>query len=156
MGLLMTPTLGPRVRLGIVTTDMPLVAGSRDGDTSAIDFCNICQKCACACPVRAIPQGGREEIDGALRWKINADLCFRYWCVVGTDCGRCMAVCPYSHPNNWMHNGVRWAIRHSGMARRGSLWLDDIFYGREPAPTPAPSWIPHKPAHEQISDEGRE
>jgi ferredoxin len=155
MGLLMTPTLGPRVRLGIVTTDMPLVPGSRGGDTFMIDFCNICQKCARACPVRAIPQDGREEIDGALRWKINADLCFRYWCVVGTDCGRCMAVCPFSHPDNWMHNGVRWAIRHSGMARRGSLWLDDVFYGREPAPTPTPSWIPHKPTHEQISDEGR-
>jgi len=142
MGLLMTPELGPRVRLGVVTTDLPLIPDQRDEDTSVIDFCRICQKCAETCPSQSIPLEDREEIDGALRWRINADSCFRYWNRVGTDCGRCMAVCPYSHPNNPAHNLVRWAIRRSGAARRVALWLDDVFYGRKPAPRPAPSWIP--------------
>ena len=142
MGLLMTPELGPRVRLGVVTTDLPLIPDQRGDDTSVLDFCRICQKCVEACPSRSIPAGDREEIDGALRWRIDADSCFHYWNRVGTDCGRCMAVCPYSHPNNAAHNLVRWAVRRSGTARRVVLWMDDVFYGRKPAPRPAPGWVP--------------
>ena len=142
MGLLMTPELGPRVRLGVVTTDLPLIPDQRDDDTSGIDFCRICQKCAETCPGQSIPTGDRAEIDGASRWRINADSCFRYWNRVGTDCARCMAVCPYSHPNNPVHNLVRWTVRRSGAARRAVLWMDDVFYGRKPAPRPAPGWIP--------------
>ena len=142
MGLLMTPELGPRVRLGVVTTDLPLIPDQRNNDTSVLDFCRICQKCAETCPSRSIPFGDREEIDGALRWRINSESCFRYWNRIGTDCARCMAICPYSHPNNAAHNLVRWAVRRSGMARRVALWMDDLFYGRKPPPHPAPSWIP--------------
>jgi ferredoxin len=142
MGLLMTPEVGPRVRLGVVTTDLPLIADRRSDDLSVIDFCNTCKKCAENCPSRSIPHGDREEIDGALRWRIDSDTCFRYWNVIGTDCGRCIAVCPYSHPNNPPHNLVRSAIRRSGTARRAALWLDDSFYGRYPVPHPAPDWVP--------------
>ncbi len=146
MGLLMTPALGPRVRLGVVTTELPLIPDRRSDDISMIDFCYICKKCAENCPSRSIPFGDREEIGGALRWRINSDTCFRYWNLVGTDCGRCIAVCPYSHPNNPAHNLVRGAIRRSGLARRAALWMDDFFYPqREPtSPRSGPSWIPRK------------
>jgi ferredoxin len=142
MGLLMTPELGPRVRLGVVTTDMPLDPDPRLDGRSMIDFCRICVKCAENCPSKSIPFDDRQEIDGALRWRINPDTCFRYWNVVGTDCGLCMAVCPYSHPDNWGHDAMRWAIQRSGTARRAALWLDDLFYGRKPKRQPAPAWIP--------------
>jgi ferredoxin len=142
MGLLMTPNLGPRVRLGVVTTDLPLIPDGRKNDRSVLDFCRICQKCHECCPPKAIPQGDRVEIDGAVRWRINDAMCFRYWNAVGTDCARCMAVCPYSHPDNLMHNLVRWAARRSGAARRAVVWLDSLFYGRHPAPKPYPAWVP--------------
>jgi ferredoxin len=142
MGLLMTPELGPRVRLGVVTTDLPLIPDRRADDLSVIDFCRICKKCAENCPSRSIPFGDRQKIDGALRWRINSDTCFRYWNLIGTDCGRCMAVCPYSHPYNPPHNLVRWITRRSGAARRAALRLDDLFYGRQPKSRPAPSWMP--------------
>ena len=145
MGLLMTPALGPRVRLGVVTTDLPLIPDPRSDDLSVLDFCQACQKCADNCPVRAIPFGDREEIDGTLRWRIDQEICYRYWCVTGTDCARCMALCPYSYPASPMHNAVRWAVRRSGAARRAMIWLDSLFYGRTPAPKPAPSWVPPKP-----------
>jgi reductive dehalogenase len=141
MGLLMTPSLGPRVRLGVVTTDLPLAPDGRGGDCSVLDFCLSCHKCADCCPVRAIPQGDRREIEGALRWRIDADVCFRYWNVVGTDCARCVAVCPYAHPDSALHRPVRWVVRRSGVARRAALWLDDLFYGRKPAPKPWPAWL---------------
>jgi ferredoxin len=142
MGLLMTPTLGPRVRLGVVTTDLPLSTDPRSDDLSVLDFCRVCKKCADCCPVQAIPYGDREVIDGALRWRINDEICFRYWNVIGTDCARCMSVCPYSFPNSPIHNLTRWAVQHSGGARRAAIWLDRIFYGPNPTPKPAPAWTP--------------
>ena len=132
MGLLMTPRLGPRVRLGVVTTDMPLVADPPGDDLSVIDFCAVCKKCATNCPVGAIPSGERIPVDEGLRWAIDSETCYRYWNVVGTDCATCMRVCPYSHPDSCAHNLVRVAIRKSASARRAMLWLDDIFYGKKP------------------------
>jgi ferredoxin len=106
IGLLMSPRLGPRLRLGVVTTDMPLVADGPGDDVSVIDFCTFCRKCAMNCPVG----------------------------VIGTDCATCMRVCPYSHPDSRAHNLVRKAIRQSATARRVMLWLDNLFYG-EKVPT---------------------
>jgi ferredoxin len=132
MGLLMTPKLGPRVRVGVVTTDLPLIPNSYQPDSSVLDFCRICKKCAENCPSQSIPHGDREVNNGVLRWKINPESCYHYWTVIGTDCGKCMAVCPYSHPDNWIHNLVRWGNSRSGAFRRAALILDDFFYGRKP------------------------
>ena len=145
MGLLMTPELGPRVRIAVVTTDLPLLPDVVRRDPSVLDFCTQCKKCAETCPSRAIPFGDRKIIDEALRWKIDSDACFTYWCSVGTDCGRCMSVCPYSHPNNFMHNVVRFGVRRSPSFRKLALSLDDFFYGRRPAPRPVPDWIKSVP-----------
>jgi ferredoxin len=139
-GLLMTPHHGPRVRIGVVTTSLELVPDPPTRDFAVIDFCNICNKCAECCPTRSIPLGEREEIDGNLRWRINPDTCYRYWCIVGTDCGVCMTVCPYSHPNTISHNLVRWGIAHSGFLRRAAHRMDNLFYGRKPASRTAPEW----------------
>jgi ferredoxin len=90
MGLLMTPNLGPRVRIGVVTTDLPLVPDDREPEHSVLDFCSICEKCADVCPSQAIARGLRTEIDGALRWRIDSEACFTYWSKIGTDCARCV------------------------------------------------------------------
>jgi ferredoxin len=145
MGLLMTPELGPRVRLAVVTTDMPLSADERKRDQTMIDFCQICLKCADVCPSKSIPFGEREEIDGALRWRIDPESCFTYWCTIGTDCGLCMRSCPFSHPDNAMHNIVRAGVRRSAPFRRLALTLDDIFYGRIPFRADIPSWMDFGP-----------
>jgi ferredoxin len=142
MGLLMTPRFGPRVRLGIVTTDLPLLPDGRADDPSVLDFCTVCIKCAVCCPVRAIPMDDRIEMEGALRWRIDDQVCFRYWNATGTDCARCMSVCPYSHSDNLIHNPVRWLVRRSGAARRAAVWLDDLFYGGIPAEKAPPPWFP--------------
>lgn len=144
MGLLMSPRQGPRLRLGVVTTTLELASDPRHPNHALIDFCTICKKCAHNCPSRSIPFDDRREIDGALRWRIDSDTCFRYWNRVGTDCARCMAVCPYSHPDNWAHNLVRWGIQRSGFFRRMALWMDDLFYGRRPAIKPGPDWLPDR------------
>jgi ferredoxin len=113
IGILMTPRLGPRVRLGVVTTDLPLIVDPAGGDASTLAFCEICVKCAENCPSRAISFGEREGAPGGKRWKLDEDKCFHYWNVIGTDCGLCMTVCPYSHPDNWAHNIVRRLLQRS-------------------------------------------
>jgi ferredoxin len=140
MGLLITPRKGPRVRLGIVTTDLPLLVDERKPDYTVIDFCNICKKCAVNCPTKSIPFDDRQMIDGALRWQINSDTCYQFWCKVGTDCGRCMTVCPYSHADHPLHNAVRWGISKSGMFRRYALLMDDLMYTKRPRSRKPPAW----------------
>ena len=142
MGLLMTPDLGPRVRLAVVTTDLPLIPDNPTWDSTVIDFCTICKKCAEVCPSQAIPFGDRETYeDGTLRWKIDPERCYTYWTKVGTDCGRCMAVCPYSHADNFMHNLIRFGVNRSHNFRRAAHWMDNFFYGKRPMPHSPPDWI---------------
>jgi reductive dehalogenase len=141
MGLLMTPELGPRVRIAVVTTDLPLQPDQRQDGSSVIDFCGICEKCAENCPSRAIPFGERKRQDGAYRWIIDPVKCFRYWNVIGTDCGVCMKVCPYSHPDTFFHKAVRQAVERSRTLGRAAKTLDDLFYGRTPAHRPPPEWL---------------
>jgi len=140
MGLLMTPKLGPRVRISVVTTDLPLVIDQPLNDYSVVDFCTICKKCADACPSQAISFEPRKDIAGVERWQINQEKCFTLWCTLGTDCGRCISVCPYSHPDNYLHNIVRASIRTSSVFRKTALHLDDYFYGRKPQPAAFPKW----------------
>ncbi len=134
MGLLMTPLLGPRARIAVVTTNAPLVPDKYRPDPNMIEFCRVCKKCADCCPGNSIPTDDLREIDGVMRWKIDSDSCFRYWCTSGTDCGRCMAVCPFSHRNNAFHNTIRFMIRHSRHFARIAYHADDLFYGRKPKP----------------------
>jgi epoxyqueuosine reductase QueG len=141
MGLLMTPELGPRVRIAVVTTNLPMKFDVKKRDLSMINFCRKCKKCADVCPPQAIPFDDRIKIDGVLRWQINSEACFTFWCKIGTDCGRCMSVCPYSHPNNLLHNLVRSGIRQSALFRLLAIKMDDFFYGSRPAPQELPDWI---------------
>ncbi|MFO7866630.1 MAG: reductive dehalogenase domain-containing protein [Candidatus Aminicenantes bacterium] len=133
MGILMTPDHGPRVRLGLVTTDFPLktdpvrVWGMQD-------FCRRCKKCAENCPSGAIPFSGKQEENGSVKWTIDREACYAFWRKCGTDCGRCMSVCPYSKPANPVHNAVRYLAARSRAAQIMSLWGDHVFYGKHPAP----------------------
>jgi len=132
MGLLMTPELGPRVRIAVVTTEIELITDSINEQPSIINFCTICKKCAESCPSNAISFNKQENIDGTIRWQINQEKCFEFWVNIGTDCGKCVSVCPYSHPNNLMHNIIRSGIRNSSIFSILALKMDDYFYGRKP------------------------
>lgn len=142
MGLLMTPKLGPRVRIGVVTADIPLIPDKIRFAEDVIDFCTQCKKCAEVCPSKAISFKDREEVQGVIRWQINQEACFSYWTLTGTDCARCVSVCPYSHENNLMHNIVRTGLRKSAAFRKAALKADDWLYGRKPKPKAIPDMYP--------------
>jgi ferredoxin len=131
LGLLITPRHGPRVRLAAVTTDMPLIEDS--GINFGVqDFCSFCRKCAASCPGSAISSGEKSEIRGVTKWQSRQEACSRVWRKFGTDCGMCLAVCPYSKPDTFYHGIVRFFCMRSTLARHLALYLDDIFYGKKP------------------------
>ncbi len=94
-GILVTKKYGSRVRLGVVTTNMPLIPDEPD-EFGVKEFCTICEKCVKTCPGKAIPEGDPQEIDGVKRWQIKQEKCYEMWRRLGTDCGVCLSVCPFS------------------------------------------------------------
>ncbi len=141
MGLLMTPKHGPRVRIAVVTTDLLLLTDQRMDGQHMISFCHMCKKCAAACPSDAISYENQKEIDGVKRWQISSEACYTMWCTLGTDCGRCISVCPFSHPDNVSHNFIRWGIRKSYIFRKLAMLMDDLVYGKKPPVADLPDWL---------------
>jgi len=116
MGLLTTRKSGPRVRLGIVTTNAELVPDAPD--TFGLDaFCEICGKCQMTCPGKAIPLEKNAVYEGQAYWKIDHDNCYERWRSLGTDCGICLSTCPFSHgiefPDSGSFEGRPEAIREA-------------------------------------------
>jgi reductive dehalogenase len=143
LGYLISREFGPRVRLGVVTTDLPLVP-DKPVDIGVEHFCKICKKCAVCCPSNSIPLAEQSTVNGTLRWKLNHETCFDYWGKIGTDCNICMRVCPYSHAKTFPHKLIVWFITRNKYARRLFSFMDDIFYGKNPKAKPAPKWSEYK------------
>lgn len=133
IGILITEKFGPRVRLGLVTTNLPLTP-DRAKTFGVQDFCQKCKKCANNCPAQALSYGDKTEENGVLKWVLNREGCYRFWRKAGTDCAMCLYVCPYSKPQNWFHDSIRKLNAQSSVAQAVCLWADDYFYGRNPLP----------------------
>lgn len=131
LGILITSKYGPRARLGLITTDLPLIMdGSKK--LGIQNFCQKCQKCARNCPAQAIPYGEKTEENGVMKWVLNREECYKFWRKAGTDCGVCIYVCPFSKSDNSFHSFIRKMTEHSSAAQSFSVWADDFFYGRIP------------------------
>jgi hypothetical protein len=141
LGLLITPRFGPRVRLAVVTTDLPL-AQDEPVTFGVQHFCAICKKCAINCPSGSIDAGDKGVHRGVEKWLSQQDSCYHTWRRCGSDCAICVKVCPYSHPNGPVHDLIRRVIRRNPAARRLALWGDDLAYGRRPKRRyPLAPWI---------------
>ncbi len=143
MGLLMTYRHGPRVRIAVVTTDLPLEIDKSSHEPYILDFCTRCKKCAEVCPAQAISFEKQMPVDGVMRWKINAEACYTYWTKAGTDCGRCVIVCPFSHPDTLLHRLIRKSVKNSVLFSKLAVHMDHLVYGKKPAPKQGPQWIPN-------------
>jgi reductive dehalogenase len=131
--LLITEEFGPRVRLGKVFTDMPLVA-DRPKNFGVRAFCEVCNACAAACPPQAIAHGApsadrhnRSNLKGVVKWSTDAEKCFGFWAAQNSDCSICVRVCPYNRDyRKWWHRTWR-ALAGGGLrglALRLDRWLD--------------------------------
>ncbi|MDX2429912.1 MAG: reductive dehalogenase [Desulfobacterales bacterium] len=143
MGYLITKELGPRVRLSAVSTNLPLIT-DKPVDIGVDHFCEVCKKCAVCCPSASIPDDKKTEVNGTRRWMLNAETCFEYWGKVGTDCNRCMMVCPWSHARTFPHRLIVFMITRNALVRKLFALMDDLFYGRKPKSKAGPDWASYK------------
>ncbi|RVT50931.1 4Fe-4S dicluster domain-containing protein [Rubrivivax albus] len=95
--VILNPFLGPRLKSGTVTTDLPM-APDRPIDFGLQRFCEGCNKCARECPSGAITAGPKRMYNGYEIWKSDAEKCARYRITnaAGGMCGRCMKTCPWN------------------------------------------------------------
>ena len=96
-GSIINRQFGSAIRLSAVTTDMPLVADSRD-EFGADDYCMRCKACSNACPPNAIADE-KQLVRGDTKWYVDFDKCIPYF-GEALGCAICLSRCPWSRPGN--------------------------------------------------------
>jgi reductive dehalogenase len=122
-GWLITPDLGPKVRICKIYTDLDFVEYDKPRDYSITNFCVNCKRCADACPSQAItfedeptfeptfkhsdnPDYNWNSKPGVLKWHNDSKKCYEFWVENGGSCSSCIATCPYNKPDFWHHDLV--------------------------------------------------
>ncbi len=124
--VILHPLLGPRLKTGVVTTDMPF---DHDDpiDFGLQAFCGQCNKCARECPAGAITAGPKRMFNGYEIWKSDSEKCLNYRLTNagGSMCGRCMKTCPWNLEGLFAEKPFRWAASNVPMLARPLARLDD-------------------------------
>ncbi len=92
---IVTKEYGNRVRLGAVLTNLPLEA-DHPSDFGLHKFCMLCGKCATNCPGKAISLEKPGQHDDSSAWTFDEVRCMHMWIEYATDCGICIASCPFT------------------------------------------------------------
>ena len=149
-GMMLTRELGSSLKLTAVSTDLPLIYDP-PVDIGVEEFCKDCKICAETCPNGAISHGGKKVIRGAEKWAINSEACFKTIRETGTDCGICIASCPWTKPRTPLH---RLAVSIATKKMKAGWWMsraEKLIYGKfkpQEVPsyfeTPDPAWRKYK------------
>jgi len=124
--VILNPFLGPRLKSGVVTTDMPM-AHDKPIDFGLQAFCEACNKCARECPSGAITAGPKLMFNGYEIWKSDSQKCATYRITTpgGAMCGRCMKTCPWNLEGIFADRPARWAASNIPAAAPILAKLDD-------------------------------
>jgi reductive dehalogenase len=149
---LVTPEYGPMVRVFKLLTDLPL-APTKPINAGIWDFCHDCLKCAEMCPPKNLSFGdatwevrGGWNNPGHEAFFENSTACRSYWNQIGTNCGICFTVCPFSSKNLASFHRFRNSVAaKTRMFNKAFVSLDDLLYSpyRDQPETPqksAASW----------------
>ncbi|SMX23470.1 2Fe-2S iron-sulfur cluster-binding protein [Boseongicola aestuarii] len=125
--VILNPFLGPRLKSGVVTTDMPL-AHDMPIDFGMQSFCEACNKCARECPSGAITAGPKLMFNGYEIWKSDSQKCATYRITTegGAMCGRCMKTCPWNLEGLFAEKPFRWAAMNLPKSAPALAKLDDM------------------------------
>ncbi len=124
--VILNPYLGPRLKSGSVTTNMPM-AHDRPIDFGLQRFCESCNKCARECPSGAITAGSKRMYNGYEIYKTDAEKCARYRITnsAGGMCGRCMKTCPWNLQGLFAEAPFRWVAMTAPGTAKALAALDD-------------------------------
>ncbi|MDE2694166.1 MAG: reductive dehalogenase [Paracoccaceae bacterium] len=127
--VIVNPFLGPRLKSGCITTDMPLTH-DKPIDFGMQAFCESCNKCARECPAGAITAGPKLMFNGYEIWKSDSQKCttYRLTQMGGAMCGRCMKTCPWNMEGLQHERPLRW-IAMNVPAMAGALAKADDLLG---------------------------
>ncbi|WP_068316493.1 4Fe-4S double cluster binding domain-containing protein [Polycladidibacter hongkongensis] len=124
--VILNPYLGPRLKSGAITTDMPL-AHDQPIDFGLQRFCESCNKCARECPSGAITAGPKRMFNGYEIWKSDSEKCARYRVSqpAGALCGRCMKTCPWNLEGIFAEKPFHWTAMQFPQSAPLLAKLDD-------------------------------
>ncbi|MDF1726829.1 MAG: reductive dehalogenase [Sulfitobacter sp.] len=124
--VILNPFLGPRLKSGAVTTDLPM-AHDKPIDFGLQTFCEGCNKCARECPAGAITAGPKLMFNGYEIWKSDSQKCTTYRVTTegGAMCGRCMKTCPWNLEGIFREKPFRWAAMKAPQLAPALARLDD-------------------------------
>ena len=124
--VILNPYLGPRLKSGAVTTDLPMTH-DLPIDFGLQSFCEACNKCARECPAGAITAGPKLMFNGYEIWKSDSQKCATYRITTegGAMCGRCMKTCPWNLEGVFKEAPFRWAAMNIPKAAPLLARLDD-------------------------------
>jgi len=147
-GSLITKQFGPSVRLGAVTTSMPLVANAAPANFGFDDMCLRCNVCTNFCPGNAIVPK-KQEIFGTLRWHVDTPAC-RPFFEDYEGCKVCLTVCPI---NAQTHVGPMYKNLMKGLMRR-KIPVQELIdewrvEGVKEAEAFGEGWLPEPPSEER-------
>jgi reductive dehalogenase len=124
--VILNPFLGPRLKSGTVTTDLPMTP-DKPVDFGLQRFCEQCNKCARECPSGAITAGTKVMYNGYEIYKSDAEKCARYRITNsgGGMCGRCMKTCPWNLEGLLADSAWRWVAMNVPGQAKTLARLDD-------------------------------
>ncbi|WP_069300885.1 reductive dehalogenase [Neptunicoccus sediminis] len=134
--VILNPFLGPRLKSGTVTTNMPMTH-DKPIDFGLQNFCESCNKCARECPSGAITAGPKLMFNGYEIWKSDSQKCttYRITTAGGAMCGRCMKTCPWNLEGLFAEAPFRWAAMKMPKAAKALAKLDDMVGNGQINPT---------------------
>ncbi len=145
-GVVISREYGSAMKMSVVTTDLPMICDPKR-DIGVDDFCRHCRICAENCPSGAISRGDRKIVRGVERYPFKAEACFKIWNETGTDCGVCIASCPYSKPRSLHHElGLRLSALGGRLPAKLLTGMERLLYGGyDPGRFPQPEWMEESP-----------
>jgi reductive dehalogenase len=141
---LITPEYGPMVRVFKMVTDLPL-APTKPIDAGILNFCKACKTCAEYCPSGALSFDTEPSWDvkgdwnnpGHKAWFENSIACRSYWYEVGTNCGICFSVCPFSQKDKaFIHQMVQATVATTPLFNGFFTDMSRLSYLSKPAGEP--------------------
>ncbi|MBW2370585.1 MAG: reductive dehalogenase [Deltaproteobacteria bacterium] len=133
-GYAITPELGGNCRMAVVTTSLPM-ATDKPIKFGVEQFCSKCKICADSCPSGAISKADSYDgmvIRGYEHWYINNGACYNFWreALGPIGCRLCIAVCPFSRKNNFIHKMAKDIDSRdpTGIANSALIWMQKNFF----------------------------